>query len=379
MTSIDAPNARVGRNPRFGAGARITATDVSIGDDVELGEGVMIGCDRLVLESGVVIGAGTRIVAPDVRIGRNSVLGRSIAVAVNEYFDIGELAQIGDRLRVVGLGVRTGTHLWITDDVVIGGGGATGPRAFLRIGDRSAIMDRCLVNIGDTIEIGDDTALSNGVSVLTHATWHPALHGGKPLVGPVRIGTDTIVFINAVIAPNVVIGSHVTIGAGALVLADVPDRSTAAGNPARVFKGGPVGGGDLDPDRRDAIITRVLTEYVEVLPSKGVAVIERDDACARFVVEWNGAPQRVAYVAPADAPSAGADITLAFGPRAAIPPGACHFDLLARRMDGTPTALAEDLRDFLRRCTIRIFTDRPFRQLPLAAVARLSARLAGPR
>jgi hypothetical protein len=45
-------------------------------------------------------------------------------------------------------------------------------------------------------------------------------------------------------------------------------------------------------------------------------------------------------------------------------------------MEGEPTALAEDLRDFLRRRSIRVFTDQPFRSLPLANTARLKARLA---
>jgi hypothetical protein len=44
-------------------------------------------------------------------------------------------------------------------------------------------------------------------------------------------------------------------------------------------------------------------------------------------------------------------------------------------MDGDATPLAEDLRDFLRRRTIRIYTDHPFQALPLANLARLAARL----
>jgi acetyltransferase-like isoleucine patch superfamily enzyme len=327
------------------------------------------------LASGVVIGAGARIVGPDVRIGRNSVVGRSMTVAVNEYFEIGAVAQIGDRLRVSGQGIRAGSHVWITDDVVLGGGGSSGRRAFLRIGDRSALMDRCLVNLADSVEIGDDTALSNNVTVLTHTTWHPVLDGGTPLFGPVRIGSDTIVFVNAVIAPGVAIGSHATVGAGALVLADVPDGATAAGNPARILKAGIAAAGGLDRERRDAILRSMLVEYVDSLAPKGVTVVERDDQRARFALEWNGARLSVACLDERRVPADAGEITLAYGPRPDLPAGACHFDLQGRRMEGASTPIAEDLRDFLRRRTIRVFTDRPFRQLPLAAVARLAARL----
>ena len=48
--------------------------------------------------------------------------------------------------------------------------------------------------------------------------------------------------------------------------------------------------------------------------------------------------------------------------------------VLARVLRG----LAEDLRDHLRRRTIRIFTDRPFQPLPPANIARLRARLRQP-
>jgi maltose O-acetyltransferase len=379
MSHITAPRATVGATARFGSGARIVADEVSVGDDVEIGEGVEIACERLVLESGVVIGAGTRIIGPDVRIGRNSVVGRSMTVAVNEYFEIGAVAQIGDRLRVSGQGVRAGSHVWITDDVVLGGGGSSGRRAFLRIGDRCALMDRCLVNLADSVEIGDDTALSNNVTVLTHTTWHPVLDGGKPLFAPVRIGSDTIVFVNAVIAPGVAIGSHATIGAGALVFADVPDGATAAGNPARVFKAGPSAEAVLDPERRAGILRSILAEYVDSLAPKGATVVERDDQRAMFTIEWNGARVRLACVDPQRVPADAGEITLTYGPRPDLPPGACHFDLQRRAMDGASTPIAEDLRDFLRRRTIRVFTDRPFRQLPLAAVARLAARLDDPR
>jgi len=44
-------------------------------------------------------------------------------------------------------------------------------------------------------------------------------------------------------------------------------------------------------------------------------------------------------------------------------------------MTGTASAVAEDLRDFLRRRTIRIYTDRPFQALPPAAIARLRSQL----
>jgi hypothetical protein len=55
--------------------------------------------------------------------------------------------------------------------------------------------------------------------------------------------------------------------------------------------------------------------------------------------------------------------------------GRCHFDVARRTMTGTPSVISEDLRDFLRRRTIRIYADRPFRSLPPASIARLERQL----
>jgi hypothetical protein len=70
-----------------------------------------------------------------------------------------------------------------------------------------------------------------------------------------------------------------------------------------------------------------------------------------------------------------ATVTLAFGGPRAGARTRCHFDLSERTATGTLSPVAEDLRDFLRRRTIRIYTDSPFRPLPPANVERLRKRL----
>jgi maltose O-acetyltransferase len=53
---------------------------------------------------------------------------------------------------------------------------------------------------------------------------------------PVAIGADCWIGGGAILCPGVTVGDGSTVGAGAVVTRDVPPRSVAVGNPARVIK-----------------------------------------------------------------------------------------------------------------------------------------------
>ena len=55
------------------------------------------------------------------------------------------------------------------------------------------------------------------------------------MCGGVRIGIGTFIGANATILPGISIGDWVTIGAGSVVIEDVNDHTTVAGNPARII------------------------------------------------------------------------------------------------------------------------------------------------
>jgi len=52
----------------------------------------------------------------------------------------------------------------------------------------------------------------------------------------VKIGARSFIGANATIIPGITIGSNVTIGAGTIVIKDIPDDVTCVGNPARIIK-----------------------------------------------------------------------------------------------------------------------------------------------
>jgi maltose O-acetyltransferase len=88
------------------------------------------------------------------------------------------------------------------------------------------------------ITIGDHARLGPGVQVL--AADHPRepelRAADVELAAPVRIGARTWIGAGTIVCPGVTIGEHSIVGAGSVVVRDVPERVMAAGNPCRVIR-----------------------------------------------------------------------------------------------------------------------------------------------
>ena len=81
--------------------------------------------------------------------------------------------------------------------------------------------DHCIVNTGTVVE--HDCVLSDFVHLAPHTT----------IGGGVKIGCCTQIGIGSCVIPNVTIGANVTVGAGSVVVTDLPDNCTAEGVPAK--------------------------------------------------------------------------------------------------------------------------------------------------
>jgi acetyltransferase EpsM len=60
------------------------------------------------------------------------------------------------------------------------------------------------------------------------------------LLGNVFVGEGTQVCAGVVILPGVKVGKWCVIGAGSIILKDVPDGSIVVGNPGRIIKQNPI-------------------------------------------------------------------------------------------------------------------------------------------
>jgi maltose O-acetyltransferase len=119
-------------------------------------------------------------------------------------------------------------------------------RAGLQVdcGSNITVGDRVFINFGAyladiaAITIGDDTLIGANVSLLTPT--HPTdarlrlakWEGGAPIA----IGRNVWLGGNVTVCPGVSIGDDTTVGAGSVVVRDLPAGVVAVGNPARVVR-----------------------------------------------------------------------------------------------------------------------------------------------
>jgi serine O-acetyltransferase len=144
--------------------------------------------------------------------------------------------------------------------------GATGieihPAA--KIGRRFFIDHGMGVLIGETAEIGDDVTLYKGATLggtsLGHGKRHPT------------VGNDVVIGTNASILGAITIGDGARVGAGSVVVRDVPPRATVVGIPGRIVlqDGKPVGLASQRVDMPDpaGLLIAQLTERVAALEAK---------------------------------------------------------------------------------------------------------------
>lgn len=122
----------------------------------------------------------------------------------------------------------------------IGNPKLVGSYSNLLMHDNSAIERNCFILARERIEIGENTGLAYGVTILTGADPQgprnklSALY--PPLKAPVKIGRDCWIGANSLILPGVTIGDGSVVAAGAIVTKDVPAGVLVAGNPAIVKK-----------------------------------------------------------------------------------------------------------------------------------------------
>jgi maltose O-acetyltransferase len=96
----------------------------------------------------------------------------------------------------------------------------------------------CIVLDCSTVRIGDNVLI--GPSVQICAAYHPVEPElrltGRELASPIAIGNNVWIGSGVIICPGVTVGDNTTLGAGSVVVSDIPADVIAVGNPCRVVR-----------------------------------------------------------------------------------------------------------------------------------------------
>ena len=119
---------------------------------------------------------------------------------------------------VIGKDCNICSHVFIENDVTIG--------------------DRCTVKCG--VQLWDGVTLEDDVFVGPNATFtndrFPRSKVWPDSFPKTIIKRGSSIGANATLLPGVVVGERAVVGAGAVVVKDVPDGAVVVGNPARVIR-----------------------------------------------------------------------------------------------------------------------------------------------
>ena len=156
-----------------------------------------------------------------VKRGSNDPVGFFVAIGGDRGKDRVEIQEYLESYGLVALFAKHPTA-FIADNVKIGAGSQILANSSTCV---ETIVGRgCIINTGAIVD--HECHIDDGVHVC------PGAH----LAGCVKVERYSTIGTGAVILPRIIVGEGVVVGAGAVVIDDVPPYTIVVGNPARVIR-----------------------------------------------------------------------------------------------------------------------------------------------
>ena len=261
---------------------------------------------------------------PSVKIGKN--------VNINcKSIKLGEFCIIGDNVTIECNSFEAHSWLFMHHGVEVGRGGCNSPNSNVRIGKGVGIFENTILNPSEAIEIGDNCGIGADVMIWTHGAWLDITQGFPADFGPVTIGKSVWLPARSIVLPNVTIGDNVVIGINSIVNKKLPSGCLAAGTPCKIIKKN-MYPKKYSKEKISKMINEILSDWVSLIHSKGVT--------RSVQVKYEGGK---IYLNQSNFKTI--------------------YDIEERTISGYTSDISEDLRDYLRRRGIKIYTDRFFKSI----------------
>ena len=270
------------------------------------------------------------ITAKEIVIGQNCQIADDVQINVRGRFEIGDCSILKSGTTIQCEEFVAGEYLYMSKSVEIGRGGFTNKEAIVHIGQHVGIFENTLINPNSPVTIGDEVGIGTEVMIWTHGAWLDVTQGFPSDFGPVTIGNNVWLPARTIMLPNTSIGDNCVIGIGSIITKSIPSNSMAAGSPCKVLKENYYPR-PLDKQALEQLIVPMLSYWKQSTEErKGIQDIHVsfDKENHLILLEWNNKQTR--------------------------------FDVITKKITGDNHPLSEDLRDYLRRKGIKIFTGNPF-------------------
>tara|TARA_R110001592_G_scaffold119357_3_gene322368 strand:+ start:9428 stop:10300 length:873 start_codon:yes stop_codon:yes gene_type:complete len=280
------------------------------------------------------IGKNSKIIANSINIDNSVVIGDNVEIHCDSI-KIDKLSKIGNNVKITCRKLEVGKFLYMADGVEIGRGGSTGLNSNVKIGNNVGIFEGTIINPSESVEIGDDVGIGAEVMIWTHGAWLDVTQGFPSDFGPVKIGNNVWLPARCIVLPNVTIGDDSVIGIGSIINKDIPSGCLAAGSPCKVIKENCYPK-KLNENKMEKLINSILENWEKLLNEKKVYYYHKTEYKNRKILLTEFAEGMSCVTT---------------------------FDLDKRIITNGSGKVVEDLRDYLRRCGIKFYTNKPFKSI----------------
>ena len=366
---MNAQHQKLVKNINIPKTSKIICKKLELGEDVIIGENVILAGDKIVIGDNVKIGEGTDIRSREIKIGEGSDIANNVKILVADTFEVGLASRLSVNTRITCRKFTAQKFLYVGNDFNVGYGGTYESTSIVELGNRVALGPHTILNANHKITMEDDVGSGSYASIWTHGYHfgHSVLDGYPLAHEGVHIEKNVWLGYHVTVLPSARIGENSIIAACSVVSKSIPKNCLAAGAPAvakRELHKTP-----LDINDSYSTLKLFLEKWSTELDWKGIKVelsiepfnlkIEFYDQTIIIQIidnyhqpDFNNDYCEYIFIAPSDPYQY--ETLKENNKRVTL------FNIRNREIHGVRNEITEDLRDFLRRHTLSCGDDKVF-------------------